>query len=236
MSEKNYKLYMHECPNGKMYFGITCRKKVEDRWDYGYGYNYNEHFYNAIKKYDWNNIEHIVLAQNLTKEEACYYEEVLIAYFDTTNKEKGYNHLSGGEHFIPNEETRRKMSEAKKGNSNAKGSKRTKEQRVFLSQINIGNTNGKGKRSEETRRKMLGNTNGKGNKGKIHTEEQKRKSSQNCTTKVKVKCIELSTVFDSIAEANKHFGKSYNASNIQSAIKRNGKAFGYHWEYVEELL
>ena len=71
MEERNYKLYVHISPSGKRYYGITCKKNVQDRWLNGKGYGGNKQYTNAINKYSWENFEHIVLFKNLTKEEAC---------------------------------------------------------------------------------------------------------------------------------------------------------------------
>lgn len=87
---------MHKCPNEKRYIGITSRD-VEERWKNGAGYSANKHFDNAIKKYGWNNIRHIILAQNVSKEVACFLEKKYIEIYDTTNREKGYNNSTGGE-------------------------------------------------------------------------------------------------------------------------------------------
>ena len=80
MESRNYKLYVHISPNGKRYYGIT-KQKVERRWANGLGYRSNKYFYKAIKKYTWDNIIHEVLFNNLTKEEACFLEHVIINTF-----------------------------------------------------------------------------------------------------------------------------------------------------------
>ena len=60
-----------------------------------------------------------------------------------------------GGRFIPSEETRRKMSEAHKGNQYAKGHIRTEEHRRKLSEANMGNQHWKGKNhSEKSKAKM----------------------------------------------------------------------------------
>ena len=65
------------------------------------------------------------------------------------------------------EETRRKMSEAQKGNKNALGCKRSEETRKKISEAKKGKH-----RSDETRRKMKGHKNALGYK---HSEEAKKK-------------------------------------------------------------
>ena len=78
--EKNYTVYMHVSPNGKVYIGITSLKP-KYRWENGRGYKGNEYFYRAIKKYEWNNFEHIIIENNLTKEQAENMEIELIAKY-----------------------------------------------------------------------------------------------------------------------------------------------------------
>lgn len=109
--EKNYTVYMHVCPNGKRYIGIT-RQIPERRWRNGNGYKHNKHFWNAIQKYDWNNIEHIIIENNLTKEQAENMEIELIAKYRSTEQDRGYNIANGGNtigtHSI---ETKKKISD-----------------------------------------------------------------------------------------------------------------------------
>lgn len=100
--DKKFKVYMHTSPNGKRYIGITSQENPEKRWgSNGCGYIDNEHFWNAIKLYKWQNFKHEILFENLTKEEACQKEIELIAYYDSTDKDKGYN-ISIGGNYNPN--------------------------------------------------------------------------------------------------------------------------------------
>lgn len=94
---------MHRClKNGKVYIGMTNNPKR--RWRYGgieykppKGENPNgRRFWNAIKKYGWDNFEQIVLEQGLTYEEALEVEKGYIDLFDSTNKKHGYNVSEGG--------------------------------------------------------------------------------------------------------------------------------------------
>lgn len=56
---------------------------------------------NAINKYGWNNIEHVILFEGLTQEEACNKEIELIAEYKTNihryGNKYGYNMTDGGE-------------------------------------------------------------------------------------------------------------------------------------------
>ena len=111
----NYSVYKHTTPSGKVYIGITS-KPVEERWLNGRGYARNEHFWNAIKKYGWDNIEHQVLVTGLSKEEASEVEKMYIALYRSHEIKHGYNLTEGGETGIVHTmESRRKLSESRKG-------------------------------------------------------------------------------------------------------------------------
>lgn len=143
----NYFVYIHICPNGKRYIGLTGRTP-EIRWGVnGRGYKaHNLHFYNAILKYGWDNIEHNIIARGLSKDEACVLEKYLISKYKTTDRAYGYNKSTGGEMSgagvkrTLSAETRRKISEVQKGkkmsaeairkrSEKARGQKRSKETR-----------------------------------------------------------------------------------------------------------
>ena len=57
-------VYMHRCPNGKVYIGKTA-STIESRAGVNGRRYVHGHFHNAIKKYGWDNIEHIVLKDYL---------------------------------------------------------------------------------------------------------------------------------------------------------------------------
>ena len=85
----NYCVYVHTSPSGKKYVGQT-RTSLKKRWRNGEGYLYkykdsDEYkqpaFARAILKYGWENIEHEIIASNLTKEEADNFEKLLIKEF-----------------------------------------------------------------------------------------------------------------------------------------------------------
>jgi hypothetical protein len=88
---------MHICPNGKKYIGITMQD-AKRRWANGLGYRHQKHFYSAIVKYGWDNIEHVVIAENLSKADAGKLERDLISEHNTTDRRYGYNKSIGGEY------------------------------------------------------------------------------------------------------------------------------------------
>jgi hypothetical protein len=131
---------MHTTPNGKKYIGITC-KKPQYRWSNGNGYRPNRYFYNAIKKYGWENIKHEILFTGLSKKDAEQKEIELIAKYKSNQFEFGYNHSLGGEckafgcHWTLSDETKKKLSEVHKGKITwNKGIKMTNEMRKILNE------------------------------------------------------------------------------------------------------
>lgn len=110
--------------NGKRYIGITSRNPLK-RWSNGKGYYKNKHFYDAILRYGWDNFTHLILYSGLTNQEACDIEQKLIRKYHTQDKNHGYNLTSGGEYFKHSEESKRLMSERRKGKGRKK---RTPEQ------------------------------------------------------------------------------------------------------------
>jgi len=111
---KLYSVYVHTCPNGKKYVGITS-KRPEDRWLSGSNYRNNAHFHRAIKKFGWENIIHDVVSSNITEAQAADMEIKLIKKFNTMNPKLGYNNTSGGEVGKEySEESIKKMSENRK--------------------------------------------------------------------------------------------------------------------------
>lgn len=96
--ERKYSVYMHRNRfDDKKYFGITCRP-LDKRWGHGLGYKKQSRFYNAILKYGWDEgFDHVILAVDLTEECAKDIERLLIAVFNTQNREFGYNLTAGGD-------------------------------------------------------------------------------------------------------------------------------------------
>ena len=115
----------------------------------------------------------IFLKQNLTEQEAFKHEIYMIAVFGRKDLGTGIlrNKTTGGEGLsglVHTDESKEKMSKAKKGNSHFKGKKHTEESKRKNSEAHKGKI-----LSEEHRRKV-----GEAFKGKILSEEHKRRISE----------------------------------------------------------
>lgn len=161
--DKPYKVYCHRNKiNGKRYIGQT--KNIKHRFGKnGSGYAYNTYFWRSIQKYGWDNFEHIILKDNLTKEQADYFEKEFIRKYNTTNIEFGYNRAIGGQHEVT-DAAREKMSISHKGKSPWNKGKSLSEQ----TKQKISNTLTGNHLSEETKQKISKSNIGKhSNKGRI---------------------------------------------------------------------
>ena len=137
IEEKKWCVYIHRNKiNNKAYIGITSQSP-NIRWKQGKGYYDCSYFYNAIKKYGWDNFEHIIWDENLTQNEAFHLERLLIGLFNTTNSDYGYNLSTGGQ-------------------VGPIGVRRSEETKEKLRKLNLGenNPNYGLKRSEETKKRM----------------------------------------------------------------------------------
>lgn len=114
-------VYKHTFPNGKVYIGITSQA-TERRWRAnGDGYKSQEMVSRAIKKYGWENVTHEIIADGIQQEEAERLEIYYINKHKSNQRKYGYNIESGGKcakgHKL-SVETRKRMSEARKGDKN----------------------------------------------------------------------------------------------------------------------
>ena len=230
MNEHNYTVYMHKNKiNGKVYIGIT-KTKPKYRWNNGKGYN-NQYFKKAINKYGWNNFEHIILFEKLTQKEAEEKEIKLIAYYNSTQKDFGYNISKGG--MVNNgvackEETKKKISIANKGIKNGMyGKQHSKKIRQKISE-----SSKKMWQNEEHRNKyikILQENRHNFKKGSIPWNKGlKGKPAYN---RKKVICMETGEIFNSISEAE----KIKNTNNISYCCNGKRKSTnGLHWRFYEE--
>ena len=208
--------------NNKKYFGIT-KRTAEQRWGKeGKNYKTSPCFYSAIQKYGWDNFEHIILFENLTKEEACQKEQELIKKYRTNDREFGYNLTSGGDYFVMNKEVKIKISKALKGNKNNLGKKHSEETRKKISESL------KGHIVTEEQRKHMSEA---AKKRHVPCSEEKRKNlSQNYPNKKPVYCIELDKIYESVQECARQLHLHATAVSKVCRGKLNTTG-GYHFCY-----
>lgn len=235
--DRNYCVYRHTFPNGKVYIGITCQKPHE-RWCNGTGYKHQKLVYRAILRYGWENVEHDVIACDLTHDQATAMEIELIQAYDSTNPERGYNVSRGGDggpgfsgekhpmygkHHT--EESRKKMSESTKGQiPYNKGKHLSDEHREKLRQAHLGR---KQNRTPEWNRKI-----GESQRGKKMTPEQ----IERMVKRKRKPVVQLSLTGEFIcewpsgAEASRQTG--VDASHINLACRNIRKTAGnFIWKF-----
>lgn len=159
--------------NGKMYVGITSKNNVQERWRKGRGYADTPHFNAAINKYGWNNFEHEIIATNLTEDEACNMERLLIKQLNLLNDKFGYNISEGGNRGCRFKGERAPMY----GKHHTEESKQKNREK----HLGIGHPHTL-ESKEKIRLACLGNKRGK---------------------RTKVKCIETGIIYESAAEADR---------------------------------
>ena len=220
-----YCVYEHIAPNGKRYIGITGRNPLY-RWSRGKAYVNNRHFYNAIEKYGWDNIEHIIVADGLTKEQACEMEIALIREYNTTDPAHGFNHSTGGDGGASgmkySEETiQKRKAHRDYSTSWAKGKKFTPEHCAKISASNRGRV-----MSPESRKKMSEARMGVKPwcAGKTLDDEHRAKLS------TPIICVETKVVYFGIMEAERQTGVTH--ANICKCLNgQRERAGGFHWQY-----
>ena len=236
----NYTVYMHITPSHKRYIGITSRNPVARWGSNGHGYD-GQAFENAIRKYGWNNIQHIILFSNLSKSEAEAKEIELIAQYKTTDDRYGYNVENGGKSVGRfTDATKKKISESRKGIVPwNKGIPRTEAEKAKMSLAHIGKTVGEkngnyGKpMSDEVKRKISEARKGQPSywKGKHISDRTKEIIRQKAS--IKVIRIEDGKVFPSVKDASKEIGVS--ATALCNCLKgKTPRSGGFHWRYVNE--
>lgn len=225
MGERSYTVYKHVFPNGKVYIGITSRCP-KARWGRdGRGYCKQTYFWNAIQKYGWNNIDHVIIATGLSRESASIAEKKLIKRYDSRNPNNGYNLDCGGVvskgGWHHSEKTKAYLREIHLGENNPMyGTHHTEEFKELVRKTSSF------KRSEETRRKMSLAQRNRPEETKMKQRHQKK-----C---IPVRCVETGVVYFSQAEAERETKAC--GANIRACLRgERESAGGYHWEFVTDL-
>lgn len=224
---KRWTVYQHVNKiNSKRYIGITSQFPVTLRWGInGKNYSSKTRFGAAILKYGWDNFEHLIIAENLTGEEAEALEIKLIAKYKTQDKRFGYNLLEGGNTPKITEEIRQKMSKSMMGNKNGLGKVCSEEKKRKISEAQIGK-----EVPLDVRLKQAAAAKRRG--GHSFTEEQKKKISDSHKKRA-IYCIELDTYYESIQACGKALGIP--ATSICAVVKgRHKSTKGLHFIYRGE--
>ena len=77
MEQKTWVVYMHIFPNGKRYIGVTG-EDPEKRWGNGLRYKTQQKIFREIIRAGWDNVQHEIVGENLTQEQALITEQTLI--------------------------------------------------------------------------------------------------------------------------------------------------------------
>ena len=228
-NERIYTVYKHTLPmsvsgkeNDMAYIGITSLQP-EVRWGKnGRCYNNSSYFWNAIQKYGWDNFIHEILFEGLTKEEAEQKEIELISYYNSADRDFGYNIALGGFHHGKHSlESRIKISNAHKGKSYGIGKKLSEEAKLKISKAN------KGRHHSDEAKKRLSEA----HKGRPKSEEFCKNLSD--VKSIPVICIETKTVYKSATAAGKELG--IDNSSISKCCRGDSKgAGGFHWMFAED--
>lgn len=233
--------------NEKVYIGQSIDVKnrlCHHRSELRNSRHYNTHLQRAWDAYGEKNFEFMTIKECCI-EDIDKFEEYYIYLYQSTDRDKGYNRENGGVRFRGvSEDTRRKMSEAKKGMYDGEKNpmygrrvEHTEERKQKMSKMFSGKGNPmygrRVERTQETLKKMSEMFSGEGNPfyGKKHTQETKDKMRKNNKKKKAVKCVESGIVYESCSEASRQTGV-YVDSIIKCCGGRQHTAGKCHWKYV----
>jgi len=239
-----YTLYIHRNKiNGKEYAGITSISP-EKRWKNGNHYKANRHFNNAIKKYGWDNFEHIILNEVKTEKEVLLLETSIIKKRDLMNPTKGYNKTAGGEHPYASEDTKKRLSEIRRGKGNSfYGKTHSKETKELISKNRKGKCIGidhpkYGKPLSKITMEKLKDSGTWYNEKMQKRNEELKKDVLMIDKNTKEVLREFKCVSDAVEYLkNDNIITKYKVtkSSIYSCIYEKHKtSYGYIWEYKEE--
>ena len=215
--EKVYVIYCHtNISTNQKYIGQTKNKNPEYRWNNGRGYKRNEQFYTDIQKYGWQDgFQHEIIKTHLTAQEANYWEDYYINYYDTLNPEKGYNLKKVGT-GVPSNESLQHMSTGQiKRYQNVQERQKTSK---AVKQFYIDNP----EQSLERKKDL--------DKWRDNNPDWKDKLKEK--TSIKVICLETKEIYDSISEASRITGINRKGIN-RCILEQQRVAGGYHWAVAD---
>ena len=244
-----YKIYMYtNMITGLIYIGQTSQTLEERAQLNGSNYKTCPRFWQAIQHDGWENFVPEILKDNIkTADSANYWEEYYIRLYNSTNKNIGYNIMSGGNNHEMPAELRERISQAAKERykdptkNPMYGKKHSEESLRKMREAKLGEKNPYyGKHlSEESKQKMRETKIKNGTLGAHHimTEEEREIAVERMRLlgkkrSKKVRCIEDNLEFDSITIAADYYHVSM--STLNGHLKgRQHTCCNKHFEYIE---
>lgn len=228
--QQEYCVYVHiNKINGKKYIGLS--NNIARRWrDNGADYGNDTYFAHAIAKYGWDNFEHIILKEHLTKEEADYYEQFYIDYYQSKYNQNGYNIRDGGSRGALSESTKEKISLSRRQEHKWQGDSNPRHLDPLFGERN--GMYGK-EHTAETKQKIS-----EANKGHKVPESARQKISEFMTTQHprarRVICIETGEIFLSSRQAAKAMGVGNSSiSRVCNGERKTCKKL--HWKWYDDF-
>ena len=142
------------------------------------------------------------------------------------DREFGYNSTSGGDIFVMNEETKRKISQSMMGNKNSLGHPCSEEKKKKISEAQ------KGRKLIKEHKQKLSEA-----AKKRHTpcSEQAKENIRKASHKKPIYCEELDKVFESVQECARQL--NLYATNISKVCKGIiHTTGGYHFKYYDDII
>lgn len=201
----------------------------------------------AVEKYGKENFEVIILFKHENKDLINFAEEFFIRYFNSTQREFGYNIKLGGDNYTQSEETKRKIGEAQKGEKNHMYQKR-------------GSLNKTSKPVQELKTGLIfesamiaseyfglnfshicavcrGERNSTG-KYIFRYIDENNKIIETSRSKIsrgrRIKNKTTGEIFNSFKEISETYNRNIDSGNIIKVIKGKAKtSYGYEWEYID---
>lgn len=231
---KVYLIYGHRNKiNGKWYVGQT-KKKPDARFGlngHNYCFHVGEHnkFARAIKKYGWDNFEHIILEEGIKEEDIDEREQFWIREKDSWKS--GYNSNEGGrQNHTMSDTARARLSRDRKGSGNPMYGRKKPHSEETKIKISAGLT---GRiLSEESRKKIA--------ESKKHLSAEARSNISNAKLGNNFRRRAVLQLDDSgnvigeyssmLLAARALSSGALNGSNISESIKEGRKAYGFFWK------